>query len=839
MATKKSKSTPKLYTYQNGKKLFLRKKPDQFVVRVPPDELIGTDKMKAIERVSPSSTRVTVTSNVLDAEMKKIRKEAVTHHAYALEDSEAEFLITDRIIVTFKKPATHAALTEFMAKYALILIKKYSDTEFLFQLTEQTGMNPVKLVVRITETESSIAVCEHDLNRRVKRNRLNLPTDAKYNQQWHLHQRLVNAEFDQRSSSNCEEAWTLLGHFGSSDVVIGITDDGCRIDHPDFDSPGKFASWGYMSGLTLVHRDAISANPQQMYQLGSDHGTACNGVTGAEVDASLVVGAAPGCRLLPIKWESDDEGLFISDDKFMTVLNFISDKVDALSNSWGISPAETWSSNVVNKIKSLAITGGRRGKGIVFLWASGNENCPIEFTSNLNIPYTSGVEVRPDGSGVWVGVETSKTFSHNLVGVPGVIHIAALASNAQRSHYSNYGTGISLCAPTNNVHEYHRLSVPGLGITTTSGEGPLFDAEFGGTSSATPLIAGIVGLVVSANPSLTSLEVISVLQRTASKNLNMAGYQKTPPASFDPNTSWDISPVAPFDKGDFKNINHGDGTWSPWFGFGKVDAFKAVEEALRLAQGPSSGNAIVKSSAPGIAIPDNSPTGITDKISVTEQGTLASIKVELDISHSYIGDLVVSLTSPQGTIVSLHNRNGGGAANIKKTFDLQNLPALSSFAGKAIKGDWTLKVIDGAPVDSGTLNNWKLHLVLSTEQSVFLEDSPGIVIPDNNPAGIERNLQTNAASTIKEVEVGLDITHTYISDLIVNLVSAKGTIITLHSKEGGDADNLIKTYTFNNSVALKALKGEALSGTWKLRVSDTVGQDIGKLNKWSLKLVKA
>jgi hypothetical protein len=479
MATKKSKSSPKLYTYQNGKKLFLRKKPDQYVVRIPPDLLIETDKMKAIERVSPSSTRVTVNSNVLDSEMKKIRKEAVTHHAYALEDSDAEFLITDRIIVTFKNPATHAALTAFMTKYALILLKKYSDTEFLFQLTEQTGMNPVKLVVQITETESTVALCEHDLNRRVKRSRLNLPIDAKYNQQWHLHKRLVNTEFDQRSSSNCEEAWTLLGHFGNSDVVIGVTDDGCKIDHPDFDSPGKFASWGYMSGLTLVHRDAISANPQQMYQTGADHGTACNGITGAEVDASLVVGAAPGCRLLPIKWESDDQGLYISDDKFLTVLNFIGDKVDALSNSWGLSPAEIWATNVVNKIKSLAATGGRRGKGIVFLFAAGNENCPIDFSSNLDIPYTSGVEVRPDGSGVWVGVETSKTFSHNLVGIPGVIHIAALASNAQRSHYSNYGTGISLCAPTNNVHKYHRLSVPRLALKQRAAAPPPSDIPSG------------------------------------------------------------------------------------------------------------------------------------------------------------------------------------------------------------------------------------------------------------------------------------------------------------------------------------------------------------------------
>ncbi|AYB29974.1 proprotein convertase P-domain-containing protein [Chryseolinea soli] len=838
MATKKSKSGSRLYTYQNGKKVFLRKKPDQFVVREAPEDLIGTDKMKALERTSPSSTRVTVSPAALDSEMKKMRKEAVTHHAYTLEDSDAEFLITDRIIVTFKKPATHAKLSEFMAKYALILMKKYSETEFLFQLTEQTGMNPVKLVVAITETETSVATCEHDLNRRVKRS-LNLPTDAKYNQQWHLHRRLVSPEFDQRSSSNCEDAWNLLGNFGSADVVIGITDDGCKIDHPDFDSPGKFATWGYMSDLTLVHRDAISANPQKMYQTGSDHGTACCGVVAAEVDASLVVGAAPGCRLLPIKWESDDEGLFISDDKFITVLNFISDKVDVLSNSWGMSPVETWSSNVVNKIKSLALTGGRRGKGIVFAWASGNENCPISFTSNQNVPYTSGVEVRPDGSGVWVGVKTSKTFSHNLVGIPGVIQIAALASNAQRSHYSNYGTGISLCAPTNNVHEYHRLSVPGLGITTTSGEGPLFEDEFGGTSSATPLIAGIAGLVVSANPTLTALEVISVLQRTASKDLSMTGYPKTPPANFDTNTSWDISPVAPFDKGDFKNINHPDGTWSPWFGFGKVDAGRAVAAALQSMPGPVTGNTIVKSSTPGKAIPDNNPAGITDKIAVNEQGTIAAIKVELDITHTYIGDLVVSLTSPQGTVISIHNRNGGSADNLKKIYDVQSLASLASLAGKAIQGDWTLKVADLALVDTGVLNGWKLHFDLSAEQSVLLEDAPGIVIPDNNPTGVERSLQTSTAGTLKEVEVGIDITHTYIGDLIVNLVSPKGSIISLHSKAGGSADNLIKTYTFNNTIALRTLQGEQLSGTWKLKVSDTVGQDVGKLNKWSLKLVKS
>jgi hypothetical protein len=64
-------------------------------------------------------------------------------------------------------------------------------------------------------------------------------------------------------------------------------------------------------------------------------------------------------------------------------------------------------------------------------------------------------------------VETSRQFRNNLVGIPGLMHVAALASNARRSHYSNYGTGIMVCAPTNNIHEYQRLTVQGLGVTTT------------------------------------------------------------------------------------------------------------------------------------------------------------------------------------------------------------------------------------------------------------------------------------------------------------------------------------------------------------------------------------
>ncbi|WP_260982273.1 hypothetical protein [Bacillus sp. WP8] len=62
----------------------------------------------------------------------------------------------------------------------------------------------------------------------------------------------------------------------------------------------------------------------------------------------------------------------------------------------------------------------------------------------------------------------------------------------------------------------------------------------------------------------------------------MQGYPKTPSTNYDPNPTWDVSPVAPFDKGDFIDINDLNGTWSPWFGFGKIDAEAAVAMALRL-----------------------------------------------------------------------------------------------------------------------------------------------------------------------------------------------------------------------------------------------------------------
>ena len=823
--------TEQVYTYRGGNKIALEKSPDQFVVRAQPDQLEPLAVVDA-ERVSPGSSRVTTRSGDLETMMTLSRAIAPTHHAYYEAESGKEFLTTDRVLVTFKEPLPPEQVDAFAGKYGLLQRDAYSDREFLFQLTDATGMNPVKLVVLLNESEPLVAAAEHDLNQRMKKT-LTLPTDPDYVRQWHLHQRFTHAQVDPRSSSRCEAAWQALDHFGSPAVVVGVTDDGCKLDHGDFNGPGKFAGWGYLQGTTLVKHTDVGAQPSQMYEMGSDHGTSCAGVIAGEVDAELTVGAAPGCRLFPIKWQSDGPFLQISDSKLRTVIDYLADKVDVISNSWGGAPTNLWSLQVVDRIRELGQTGGRRGRGIVFLWAAGNENCPIEHSAAVDVPYTDGLDV-VNGSLVWIGVETSRTFRANLVGVPGVMHIAALASNAQRSHYSNYGTGISLCAPTSNVHEYRRLTVQGLGITTTTGQGAGVTNSFGGTSSATPLVAGIAALVISANPQLSAVEVTSILKRTASKDLSMQGYAKTPPASFDPNPTWDVSPIAPFASGAFQNIPDPDGTWSPWFGHGRVDALAAVTAAGAGQEDPTEDASHF--SAPSLTIPDNDPVGVRDTITLQETGTVATLKIGIDLEHSFIGDLRVTLIAPSGRTAVLHDRNGGNTKNLRRTFEIGSTPSLAGMVNQPIHGDWTLLVQDLALQDVGILRRWEIEVGMSSATAVELSDTPGMTIPDNVAAGIERTLQCDAQGQVRDVAVSVDITHPFIGDLVVQLQPPGGAPILLHNRVGGGADNIIREYTPTSHPALQALLGQSAQGAWRLKVMDMAQADVGKLNRWSLRI---
>lgn len=101
------------------------------------------------------------------------------------------------------------------------------------------------------------------------------------------------------------------------------------------------------------------------------------------------------------------------------------------------------------------------------------------------------------------------------------------------------------------------------------------------------------------------------------------------------------------------------------------------------------------------AIPDNDSTGITSVIDVPDAGTASSIQVDLDVTHTWVGDLKITLEHG-GTTATLWDKAGGSQQDIKQTF------ALAQFANKEVSGAWTLRIVDTAAQDSGTLNRWSV-----------------------------------------------------------------------------------------------------------------------------------
>ena len=139
---------------------------------------------------------------------------------------------------------------------------------------------------------------------------------------------------------------------------------------------------------------------------------------------------------------------------------------------------------------------GRNGLGCVIVFAAGNSNHDIN---------------DPDGG-------TVDGFATH----PDVIAVAACNSRDERSNYSNFGKEISLCAPSSGMGGRGILTsdVRGTfqfhGVTYEAGyEAGDYTRTFGGTSSATPLVAGICALLLSVNPALTAKQVKEILESTA------------------------------------------------------------------------------------------------------------------------------------------------------------------------------------------------------------------------------------------------------------------------------------------------------------------------------------
>jgi len=104
-----------------------------------------------------------------------------------------------------------------------------------------------------------------------------------------------------------------------------------------------------------------------------------------------------------------------------------------------------------------------------------------------------------------------------------------------------------------------------------------------------------------------------------------------------------------------------------------------------------------------------------------------------------------------------------------------------------------------------------------------------VQIRDNTTVESTIAVSGRSGSASATTSIAVDIRHTYIGDLLVQLIAPDGSAYTLSNRAGGSADNIIRTYSVN-------LSAETINGTWRLRVNDNAGGDVGFINSWSITL---
>jgi M6 family metalloprotease-like protein len=239
-----------------------------------------------------------------------------------------------------------------------------------------------------------------------------------------------------------------------------------------------------------------------------------------------------------------------------------------------------------------------------------------------------------------------------------------------------------------------------------------------------------------------------------------------------------------------------------------------------------------------LLIPDDDPAGITSDIVLSQTGKLQSIEVTIEISHTYIGDLQVELETPSGSKAMLHDRAGGYEDDIRETYTSDSKAELEGLNDEMIAGTWRLNIKDLERRDTGRLNYWGIKVQYATAAKVSSgEASPNLEIPDNSSQGAGSAISIGDSGVVEDLEVSVDIRHTYIGDLVVELVAPSGQSAILHNRSGRGKDNLKMAYDRSTATALETLIGQEINGDWLLRIRDMAAVDTGTLEHWALKIM--
>ncbi|GAA4351604.1 S8 family serine peptidase [Kangiella taiwanensis] len=533
-----------------------------------------------------------------------------------------------------------------------------------------------------------------------------LPNDPQYSSLWGM------------QKISAEQGWEM--EMGSKDIVVGVIDTGFDYNHPDLQAniwvnPNEIAGNGvdddgngYIDDVHGISAINDNGDPQDTglhgtHVAGTIGAVGNNGVgvTGVSWNTSMV-----GCSFLGSQGGTLADGIQCID--YMVDLKTRGVNIRVLNNSWG--------GGGFNQSLKDAITSADNA-GMLFIAAAGND-------------------ARDN--------DTSDSFPSNY-DVPNVMSIASTTSTDELSSFSQWGA--------NNVD----MGAPGSSILSTVPGG--YDT-LSGTSMATPHVSGAAALVLSADPSLTTAQVKDMLM-----------------------TSGDPLPALDGITVSGKRLN--------------------VESALNMAGAGGPGYYMVP----------------TPSSRTVNQGSPTSFDIDVNPVGGHQGNVTMSASS------------ANLVADI--TFSANTIPSTGSTvmtvqtSAQTQPGEYTITVtaVDGSISKSTDV---QLQVYPEGTYSTTYENNTPVAIPDNSSAGVDSVINVPIGLTITDLTANIDISHTYISDLIVTLTSPSGTTVTLHNREGGSSDNIVASYPLDNYDFEDAM------GDWVLNVSDNVGVDTGTLNNWSL-----
>jgi len=467
------------------------------------------------------------------------------------------------------------------------------------------------------------------------------PDDDLFPQQWHLRN---TGQGGGLSGMDVRVTNVWAQGIDGTGVLIGIIDDGLQYTHQDL-APNYVAAysrnWNGSPGGTLDPQPDLSYD---------DHGTPCAGVAAARGDNTEgVAGAAYGASLSGLRLISGS----IGDTQESQAIAHSNQHIYVKSNSWGPNDdgrtLEAPGSLTRAALSNSVIT-GRGGLGTIHVWAGGNG---LDANDNANY----------DG------------YANSIY----TISVAAIEDNGAQAWYSEPGACHIVTAPSSggstDIVTTDLLGNNGYNFNGASGE--LGDNDytktFGGTSSSTPLVAGIVALMLEARPSLGWRDVQEILIRSARQ-------------------------INPSDSG--WRTNGAGLTFNHKFGSGLVDASAAVAMAQTWTNLPARTAVSSNRTSLAQAIPDNNASGVQTQFQITDNLRIEHVTLRMNISHSRRGHLEVALVSPSGMESVLAERRTDNNAHYSDwTF------MTVRHWGESSQGTWTVRVADRTAGTSGTLNS--------------------------------------------------------------------------------------------------------------------------------------